>query len=124
MQSYFLRNLSELGEKRARNTREEAQLWDILSRDLKREAFRQEDGPKQRIVRPAITDLQSKKNPEPDALYVSIPEAARRMGLGRSSLYKEINAGKIRVKKCGKRTLISVDDIQAWFDELPEGLSA
>ena len=123
MQSYLLRNLSELAEKRAQNIRQEAQLWDILSRDLKREALRLEDLPSRRIVR-APESLETKQ-PETvqDALYVSIPEAARRMGLGRSSLYKEINAGTIKVRKCGKRTLIAVQDIHAWYDALPEGLS-
>ena len=33
---YLLVNLAELAERRARNVREEAQMWDILARDLKR----------------------------------------------------------------------------------------
>jgi excisionase family DNA binding protein len=123
MQSYFLRNLSELAEKRAQNIRQEAQLWDILSRDLKREAIRREDLPGRRVVHALGVEQPERAEPKCEALYVSIPEAARRMGLGRSSLYKEINAGNIKVRKCGKRTLISVQDIHAWFAALPEGLS-
>lgn len=123
MQSYFLRNLSELAEKRAQNIRQEAQLWDILSRDLKREANRQEGVAPPRIVRAPNDEQVKSEVPVVEALYVSIPEAARQMGLSRSSLYKEINAGTIKVKKCGKRTLIAVQDIHAWYDALPEGLS-
>lgn len=45
MESYLLRNLSELADRRAINLREEAQLWTILARDLKRQAARQKAQP-------------------------------------------------------------------------------
>jgi hypothetical protein len=94
MQHYFLRNLRELAGKRAILVREEAQLWDILARDLKREAARLDELPTRRarhvpepappLVTPTDTD---------EKLFVRILDAARMMGMGRSSLYKEINAG-------------------------------
>ena len=43
MEEYLLLNLSELAERRARNVREEAMMWDILGRDLKREAKRRQE---------------------------------------------------------------------------------
>lgn len=40
-------------------------------------------------------------------------------GVGRSLLYEEIRAGRISVRKAGRRTLIRKEDAQAWLDNLP-----
>ncbi len=124
MQEYFLKNLSELAQKRAVLMREEAQLWDILARDLTREARRREE---QDSSRPPVRTSAPALPPKPDVpserkILVGIAEAARMMGLGRSSLYNEIGAGRLTVKKAGNRTLIAVADIEAWCDNLPEGV--
>jgi excisionase family DNA binding protein len=121
MHAYLLRNLGELAHRRAIMIREEAQLWDILSRDLTREAKRIEDSP---IRRPPVASTA----PLPSAptvvaepkLMVSIAEAGRMMGIGRSKLYTEINEGRLRVRKSGRRTLIAVADIEAWCRELAD----
>lgn len=123
MQAYFLRNLSELAEKRAINIRQEAQLWDILARDLKREAGRIEETPARRLVRDPIVEAQaSASGQEGERLLVRIPEAIRMMGISRSSFYNEVNSGTIKVRKAGRKTLVAVADIQAWYVNLPEGL--
>ena len=118
----FIRNLADLAAKRAINIREEALLWDVLSRDLKREAKRLEDKPKRTSVSNVSLELIKDEQKE-DKLFLRIPEAARMIGISRSSLYKEINAGHIKVRKLGKSTLIATDDIRAWLFNLPEGLS-
>ena len=41
----------------------------------------------------------------PDRL-LSIPEAAESLGIGRSALYGEIGAGRLRVIRIGRRVLI------------------
>jgi excisionase family DNA binding protein len=121
MQEYLLRNLSELAQKRAVLMREEAQLWDILSRDLTREARRLEEtvARKPRTI-PPLPD----QTPKPVAagekkLMVGIAEAARMMGVGRSTLYNEISTSRLKVRKAGKRTLIAVSDIEDWCRDLP-----
>jgi excisionase family DNA binding protein len=122
MHEYFLRNLSELAEKRAIAIRQEAQLWDILSRDLKREAGRQEEtlvrhsGSRRLPPKP----LDESTAPEDRKLFVRISEAAKIMGMSRTSLYNEISSERLRIKKSGRKTLIALADIQAWFDSLPE----
>ena len=40
-------------------------------------------------------------------------------GIGRTKLYAEIAAGRIEARKYGKRTLITVASLQAWFNALP-----
>ena len=120
MQNYLLLNLSELAQRRAIILREEAQLFDILARDLKREAKRLEENPVRRLVRdplPAESSVSESKEQKP---YVRIPEAAKMMGMSRSSLYLEIGSGRIRVRKNGRKTLIAVADIHDWFKNLPE----
>lgn len=122
MNHYLLLNLSDLAQKRAMNMREEAQLWDILARDLKREAKRRdEDSSNPHKPSAASQPVPPQVANETEKLFVRIAEAARMMGIGRSSLYNEIAASRIKVRKAGKKTLIAVADIAAWFDGLPEG---
>ncbi len=48
----------------------------------------------------------------------SISEACQRVGIGRTRLYGEIKEGRLRVRKCGRRTIIRVEDLDAWLDSL------
>ena len=113
MECYLLHNLSELADRRAVNLRDEAQLWTVLARDLRREAARQDAQPAPRTipVRPAPQPAPGRE--ELQKRFVGIAEAARMMGIGRSKLYAEIGASRITVRKAGKRSLIAVADIEA-----------
>ncbi len=119
MEEYFLKNLAELAERRARNVREEAMMWDILSRDLKREAKRREERMQNRPTRPKMPPPEETPILE-GRLYVRVKDACKAMGMGHTALYNEINAGRLPVKKSGRKTLIAVKDIHAWFDALPK----
>jgi excisionase family DNA binding protein len=46
-------------------------------------------------------------------------DAARLAGVGRTFLYLEIKAGRLRARKAGARTLIAADDLRAWLEALP-----
>jgi excisionase family DNA binding protein len=59
-----------------------------------------------------------------EKIAVTIAEAAVISGLGRSSLYKIFNEGKLTPRKAGKRTLILVTDLEAYLKSLPVGGSA
>ena len=54
-----------------------------------------------------------------DRLAVSIPRAAEMIGIGRSSLYKLFSEGKIQPRKSGKRTLVLVEDLERYINNLP-----
>jgi excisionase family DNA binding protein len=43
--------------------------------------------------------------------------------IGRSTVYKEIAAGRLAIRKVGKRTLIPADAAEAWFASLPQDLT-
>ncbi|WP_245273707.1 helix-turn-helix domain-containing protein [Mesorhizobium sp. WSM3224] len=41
-------------------------------------------------------------------------------GIGRSLVYEEIAAGRLKCRKVGRRTLILAKDAEAWRDALPD----
>ena len=54
-------------------------------------------------------------------ISVTIREACELSGLGRSSIYKLFNEGKLTPRKSGKRTLILVRELEAYLKNLPAG---
>ena len=50
---------------------------------------------------------------------IPIEEAARRAGIGRTSLYAAVSRGELPMRKAGKRSLILVEDLRAWIASLP-----
>ena len=53
-----------------------------------------------------------------EPLAVSIREGCRMIGIKRSSIYREIAAGRIKAVKAGKRTLLPVASLRAWLASL------
>ena len=49
----------------------------------------------------------------------SIAEAARMIGLGRTSIYAAISAGKLKTRKAGRRTLVEATALQDFLENLP-----
>jgi predicted DNA-binding transcriptional regulator AlpA len=45
---------------------------------------------------------------QPLVLFVSVPEAARRLGIGKTLLYAQISMGKFPHRKIGGRIVVSV----------------
>ena len=52
-------------------------------------------------------------------LAVSIGEAVRLTGIGRSSLYEAIRRGDLPIRKSGRRTLLLMEDLRQWLAGLP-----
>ena len=50
---------------------------------------------------------------------ISIDEFCQRYCLGRTRTYEEIKSGRLRGRKVGKRTVISLDDAENWLARLP-----
>jgi excisionase family DNA binding protein len=50
---------------------------------------------------------------------MSIDEFCRDYGVGRTTAYEELNAGRLRARKCGKRTIITTDAAEDWLRALP-----
>ncbi|MBK9585805.1 MAG: helix-turn-helix domain-containing protein [Alphaproteobacteria bacterium] len=51
-------------------------------------------------------------------LTMSIEETRAATGLGRTKLYQLINAGELKARKIGKRTIILQDDLNQFLSNL------
>ena len=54
-------------------------------------------------------------------IAVTLREATMLSGIGRSSLYKLFNEGKLIPRKSGKRTLVLVAELESYLNSLPVG---
>jgi excisionase family DNA binding protein len=55
---------------------------------------------------------------------LSIADFCNRYGVGRTKAYEEIKARRLRAIKVGQRTLIIVDDAEAWLLSRPSSQGA
>ena len=53
---------------------------------------------------------------------LTINEVCAVSGVGRTTVYAELKAGRLKSVKCGRRTLIPVDALRAWVNNLPQEL--
>jgi excisionase family DNA binding protein len=51
---------------------------------------------------------------------MSISAFCQIFNIGRTSTYAQIRAGRLKVRKVGRRTLIGDDDAEEWWRSLPE----
>ena len=52
-------------------------------------------------------------------LAYAIDEVCDVSGTGKTAVYEEINTGKLRAVKRGRRTLVLTTDLQNWLEQLP-----
>lgn len=51
-------------------------------------------------------------------LNYSVNETIALVGICRTKLYEEIGAGRLKIIKCGRRTLVPAASIQQWMNAL------
>jgi excisionase family DNA binding protein len=54
----------------------------------------------------------------------TIPDFCRTFGIGRTTVYRLIDDGKIEVRKVGRRTVIDAASAVLWYASLPVGVAA
>jgi hypothetical protein len=69
---------------------------------------------------PRGRDGEWKMSEQGRKLAYSIAELTEISGVGRSFLYEEIKAGRLVVKKAGRRSLVLYEDAKAWLTSLPK----
>ena len=67
---------------------------------------------------PPITGEATLSVAEPGKIAYSIPEFLAACSLGRTFIYEEIKAGRLRAVKAGRRTLIEAAEARRWFAAL------
>ncbi len=55
-----------------------------------------------------------------EPLAVGVADAARLVGVGRSTLYEFIANGRLRSVKVNERRIVMLDDLRAWLERLAE----
>jgi hypothetical protein len=50
---------------------------------------------------------------------MSVAQFSEGYGIGRTKTYEELNSGRLRGRKIGKRTIITEDDAEDWLRRLP-----
>jgi excisionase family DNA binding protein len=55
---------------------------------------------------------------------MSVEETARFLGLGQSSIWREIREQRLAARKCGRRTLILREDALSYLRDLPRAAVA
>jgi len=68
-------------------------------------------------MEPRISDAERQRRAGQSAR--SIGEFCQRYGPGRTTTYQEIQAGRLRARKVGRRTIITEDDAEEWLQRLP-----
>lgn len=66
------------------------------------------------------TSSASSSNYSAQPLAYSVEEACKVAGIGRSMLYEELRAQRLKGRKAGRRTLIMHADLVAYLENLPE----
>ena len=56
-------------------------------------------------------------------LALTVEEAAKAAGVGRTTIFLELRRGRLKARKVGRRTVISVVDLHAWLETLPTSRS-
>ena len=63
--------------------------------------------------------MVSSTAPQIEALTIIECKGPRRKCCSRSMIYQEIQSGRLRARKLGRRTLILAADLSAWLANLP-----
>jgi hypothetical protein len=58
--------------------------------------------------------------PANEKLGLTVPEAAALSSLGRTSIYKAIGEGRLRIRKYGTRTIVTRADPASFLENLPD----
>jgi excisionase family DNA binding protein len=51
---------------------------------------------------------------------LSVEEAAKAAGIGRTLLFDEIRKGRLTARKVGRRTIVTIDELDSWLKSLPK----
>lgn len=68
---------------------------------------------------PRVALHEAHDPPAAPVLAVSVSEAVRVSGVGRTSIYEAIGDGRVEAVKCGSKTLVLMESLRAFIASLP-----
>ncbi len=74
-----------------------------------------------RRTEPEEAAMRPVESVEPGQLLLSPVQAARRLGIGRSTLYLLLGDGKLESEHIGARRLVPVEELERYVDRLRRG---
>jgi excisionase family DNA binding protein len=72
-------------------------------------------------TQPPVKWAQKTAIPLSERPTLTVDEFCRMVGIGRSTFYKAVGAGDLRVRKYGKRTFITQEELKRFVVEMPFG---
>jgi excisionase family DNA binding protein len=57
---------------------------------------------------------------QPPRRALSVHEAAKSAGVGRTKVFEEIRSGRLVARKVGRRTIVMAEDLETWLKSLPK----
>jgi excisionase family DNA binding protein len=71
--------------------------------------------------RPPVKWAQKAAIPLSERPTLTVDEFCMMVGIGRSTFYKAVGAGDLKVRKYGKRTFVTQEELKRFVDKMPFG---
>lgn len=63
--------------------------------------------------------METASNDNNNKAALSVAEFCTIFSIGRTAVYEEMKAGRLKARKCGRRTLIPRTEAERWLSSLP-----
>jgi excisionase family DNA binding protein len=73
------------------------------------------------VKQPAIKSTQRLSIPLPERPTLTVNEFCKMVGIGRSTFYKAVEAGDLKVRKYGRRTFVTQEELKRFVEKMPFG---
>ena len=70
---------------------------------------------------PSVKWAQKTAIPLSERPTLTVDEFCRMIGIGRSTFYKAVGAGDLKVRKYGKRTFVTQEEMKRFVENMPSG---
>jgi excisionase family DNA binding protein len=73
------------------------------------------------MKQPAIKSVRKHTIPLSERPTLTVDEFCEMVGIGRSTFYRSVGAGDIKVRKYGKRTFVTKEEMMRFVANMPSG---
>jgi excisionase family DNA binding protein len=73
------------------------------------------------VKQPAIKSVREIMIPLSERPTLTVNEFCEMVGIGRSTFYKAVGVGDLKVRKYGKRTFVTKEELKRFVESMPSG---